>query len=276
MHSLVATTALLTTKRLLFRHPRAVAAATNMSLLLRSSNSSRRRFLSSSSIGNNVAAAKDALRRADCVCFDVDSTVLAEEGIDILADSLGVGKDVAALTAAAMGGAQTFDQALQERLNLMRPSRQDIADCLTNHPPVLSPGIQELVQALHNRNTHVHLVSGGFRLMIAPVAKTLQIAQEHVYANTILFDDDGNYAGFDDTEFTSRDEGKSVALRQLQNDFNFAHIVMVGDGMTDAQAKPPAVAFIGYGGVTVRPAVQTVADWYVTDLYELTKVVLEG
>ena len=47
---------------------------------------------------------------------------------------------------------------------------------------------------------------------------------------------------------------------------------MVGDGVTDMHAKPPADAFIGFGGVVVREKVRDGADWFVTDLSELLDV----
>lgn len=73
-------------------------------------------------------------------------------------------------------------------------------------------GVKELVSALHLNNIEVFLVSGGFRLMIEPVAEQLQIPLRNIYANTIYFDDAGNFAGFDDTELTSRDGGKAEAI----------------------------------------------------------------
>lgn len=45
----------------------------------------------------------------------------------------------------------------------------------------------------------------------------------------------------------------------------FPHAVMIGDGVTDMQAKPPAQLFIGFGGVVTREAVRTGADLFVTD-----------
>jgi hypothetical protein len=51
-----------------------------------------------STIGLDVPGAIDALRKADAVCFDVDSTVITEEGIDVLAEYLGKGEEVAAWT----------------------------------------------------------------------------------------------------------------------------------------------------------------------------------
>ena len=50
-------------------------------------------------------------------------------------------------------------------------------------------------------------------------------------------------------------------------------MVMVGDGATDAQAKPPANAFIGFGGAIERQAVKEKADWFVTDFADMTKIV---
>jgi phosphoserine phosphatase len=44
---------------------------------------------------------------------------------------------------------------------------------------------------------------------------------------------------------------------------------MFGDGATDMQARPPAEAFIGYGGVVVRDAVKIGADWFIMDFSEI-------
>ena len=46
-----------------------------------------------------------------------------------------------------------------------------------------------------------------------------------------------------------------------------------GDGATDAQAKPPANAFVGFGGVVTRDAVRAKADWFVYDFKEMTKII---
>jgi phosphoserine phosphatase len=228
----------------------------------------------SSLVGNKVALAMESLAAADCVCFDVDSTVVTEEGIDVLAAHLGKGEEVAALTASAMGGSIKFQDALQARLDLLQPSRAQIVDCLDQHALVLTPGVQTLVQALRAANKAVHLVSGGFRIMIEPVALQLKLdAVTHVTANQILFDDQGHYAGFDATEPTSQDMGKPRALQQLQEQFGYQTMVMIGDGATDAQAKPPATAFVGFGGIVVREKVVHASDWFVTDFDDITYIV---
>lgn len=226
--------------------------------------------------GKNIASAMEALAHADAVCFDVDSTVIQEEGIDVLAASLGKGEEVAAWTMKAMEGDTKFEDALAARLDIIKPSRQSILQCLDDHPLQLSPGVDRLVEVLMENGTDVYLVSGGFRIMIEPVAKTLAISKTNIYANTIFFDDNtdhGEYTGFCRDEPTSADMGKPKAVQKIMDEFGYKTVVMVGDGATDAQAKPPASAFIGFGGVAVRDAVREKACWYVHDFDAMINVV---
>jgi phosphoserine phosphatase len=235
---------------------------------------SSRHFAAAASV-SRAQEAKDVLLRAQAVCFDVDSTVITEEGIDVLADFTGSGEEVARLTAAAMGGSVKFEDALDARLNIIKPSKRAIASCIEERPFELSPGVAGLVNALQARGTSVYLVSGGFRLMIEPIARTLDIPEENIFANSIHFDDNGDYAGFDSNEFTSCDGGKPRTVAHLKERHGYDPVVMVGDGATDMQAKAPgsADAFIGFGGVAVRSAVKDGADWFVTDFEEMTAIV---
>jgi len=223
--------------------------------------------------GNNVEHAMTMLAKADAVCFDVDSTVIDEEGIDVLADTLGKGPEVAAWTVKAMDGNIKFEDALAARLEIIKPSQSDIASCLEKHPLRLSPGVDTLISALHARGTHVYLVSGGFRLMIEPVAEILGVNKDRIYANTILFSESGEYVGFDANEPTSADRGKPKALEMIKAKFGYKTMIMVGDGATDAQAKPPADAFIGFGGVITRQAVKEKACWFVKDFNAMIDIV---
>jgi phosphoserine phosphatase len=226
--------------------------------------------------GRNIESAMMALANADAVCFDVDSTVIQEEGIDVLADSLGKGEEVSAWTRKAMEGDTKFEDALAARLDIIQPSRASILKCLEDHPLELSPGVERLVELLMENGTDVYLVSGGFRIMIEPVAKTLCIAKDNIVANTIFFDEEtntGEYAGFCRDEPTSADMGKPKAVQMIKDEFGYKTVVMVGDGATDAQAKPPADAFIGFGGVAVRDAVREKACWFVHDFQGMIDVV---
>lgn len=164
-----------------------------------------------------------------------------------------------------MSGQVLFQDALQERLQLIQPSRQDIERLLAAHPPRLTPGVAEVVERLQARGTHVYLVSGGFRQMIYPVAALIRVPVHRVFANNLLFAPDGSYSGFDPEEPTSRDGGKPAVVQRLKDEHGYSPVVMIGDGATDMQARPPADAFIGFGGVVVREKVRQGADWFVTD-----------
>lgn len=227
-------------------------------------------------IGLDIPLAMSSLVQADAVCLDVDSTVINEEGIDVLGEFLGKHEEIAALTKAAMEGGMKFQDALAARLSLLEPSKQQIEACLAQHPLELTHGCGDFIATLHNKGKHVYLVSGGFRIMIEPVADLLKInPATNIVANTIFFQEDGTYAGFDDQEPTSADMGKPKALEQIQKLHNYECMVMIGDGATDAQAKPPAAAFIGFGGVVERQAVVDQSDWFVTEFGDLTRVLDE-
>ncbi|KAL8603481.1 hypothetical protein ACOMHN_038622 [Nucella lapillus] len=214
------------------------------------------------------AAVRAVWGKADAVCFDVDSTVCLDEGLDELAAFCGVGGEVRAWTQRAMGGTVTFREALSERLKILQPSLQQVQDFLASKPPQLSPGIEELIRLLHARKTAVFLVSGGFRQLIEPAARILNIPPENIFANRLLFEN-GRYSGFDPEEPTSESGGKPRVVALLKARHGFRTVVMIGDGATDLEAVPPADAFIGYGGNVVRASVQQNAAWFVRDFNDL-------
>lgn len=101
---------------------------------------------------------------------------------------------------------------------------------------------------------------------------------------------DGEYAGFDEDEPTSETGGKARAINVLREKHNYSPVVMIGDGVTDLEAKGPADVVIGFGGnvvcafssfvlllcmhltaalVEVRERVVQEADWYVRSFHEL-------
>ena len=225
-------------------------------------------------VGHVSSTARDVWKRSEVVCFDVDSTVCSSEGIDDLAAFLGKGEEVAAFTAKAMSGSVPFEEALAARLDILRPSRGQIETFLREDAPALTPGVATLVAALQAKGKDVYLVSGGFRVMIDPVADELGIPRRNVFANTILFDEGtGEYADFDAEEFTSRAGGKARAARHIKDLTGATVLAMVGDGATDLEARQPGGAdiFVGYGGIVRREAVLEQADWAVSDFDELTR-----
>jgi len=235
--------------------------------------------MNSASVGLQVNEAKSHFKNAKAVFFDVDSTVIQEEGIDVLANFANVKDAVEELTRKAMGGSVLFQDALTERLSLIQPSESLVQQCLQKHPFRLTPNVKRVIDLLHARGTHVFLVSGGFRQMINPIAAQLNIPSHRIFANNILFSaTTREYAGFDPNEPTSRDGGKKAVLSRLVELHGYTSAVMIGDGATDMQAKSlgAANAFIGFGGVVEREKVKEGADWFIYDFEDLVHLLLES
>ena len=211
-----------------------------------------------------VEAAKKALREASTVCFDVDSTVCIDEGLDELAAYCGVGKEVEDLTNQAMGGSMPFEVALQQRLDILRPSIEDIQSFIQRHPPQLSDGVAGFIDSLHGMGKDVYLISGGFKPIIEPVADLLSIDRERIFAVDLLFNAAGKFVKFDERGLTTRSGGKPKVI-ELLRERHGGPIVMIGDGATDCEAKEGGATVIGFGGNQVREAVVERSDWFVHD-----------
>ena len=226
-----------------------------------------------STVGTRVEHAKSCLTNADAVCFDVDSTVVTSEGIDDLAAYLGCGERVAELTAQAMGGSMPFHEALALRLSAMQPQKQQVVDMLEKEPLQLTPGVADLIAALHGASKDMYFVSGGFRSMIEPIATQCGVSHDRIYANTLLYNDDGTFKSHLDSEPTSRAGGKARVVADLKAKHGYKTVVMVGDGATDMEARDipgGADAFVGFGGIIVRDKVRDGADWFVLDMADMT------
>ena len=216
-----------------------------------------------------------ALLTCDAVCFDVDSTVITEEGIDVLAAHLGLGPAISELTASAMNGSIPFHTALAQRLDLLRPSLSAIQSCLQAHPLQLTPGFLLLLATLRRHGKRVFLITGGFLQMLYPaLLGALDVSVDDCYSNVLIFDERGEYLAFDATQPTSMSGGKGRAVAMIMSGGRgwVERVVMVGDGMTDVEARPPALCMIGYGGVVVREPVKQRCDWFITDWRELMHV----
>jgi len=199
------------------------------------------------------------------VFFDVDSTLVTIEGIDVLADG---NPEVAKLTAAAMNGEIPLDQVYGKRLEMIRPSKNRVERLGATYVQSLVDGATETIAALQDNGVMVHLVTAGIKQAILPLAKRLGISPRGIHAVALTFDADGNYADFDRSSFLTRSGGKELAVRDIRAR-SHGRAAFVGDGVSDLEAKPAVDLFIGFGGVVVRPRVKENADLYITRLSDL-------
>ncbi|XP_006615499.1 phosphoserine phosphatase isoform X1 [Apis dorsata] len=220
----------------------------------------------------NLNELRSIWKNADAITFDVDSTVIQEEGIDELAKFCGKENDVISLTNRAMQGDMTFRQSLEERLNIIKPNLMQIKQFLASRPIKLSPGIKTLITTLQNHKKQIFFISGGFHSLIAPIATSLNIPLENIFANKLKFYYTGEYAGFDENQPTAENGGKVKVIKYLKNKKKLKTIVHIGDGSTDLETTSIVDLFIGYGGNVIRENVKQQSLWYITDFNELITI----
>jgi phosphoserine phosphatase len=193
------------------------------------------------------------------VFFDVDSTLVTIEGIDVLA---GGNPEIVRLTDAAMNGEIPLDQVYGRRLEIIQPSRAAIDALGEQYVASMVDGAAETIGALRDGGAVIHLVTAGIAQAIEPLARSLGV--RNVHAVPLRFDAEGRYAGFDDRSLLTRSGGKELVVRSVLARSKGGS-AFVGDGMTDLEVKPVVSLFVGFGGVHERPRVRENAEVYVTE-----------
>jgi len=194
------------------------------------------------------------------IFFDVDSTLVTIEGIDVLAAG---NLEIVRLTVAAMNGELSVEEVYARRLEIIRPSRADIAALAERYRASIVDGAQETIAALQAAGANVQLVTAGVAQAIAPLAETLRIPARAVHAVALQFHDDGTYADFDRRSLFARSGGKELLVRAILSRSK-GRSAFIGDGVTDLETKPVVDLFIGFGGVQERARVRENAEVYVT------------
>ncbi len=196
----------------------------------------------------------------DVICFDCDSTLSKIEGIDELAGRVGLGEAMAKLTDAAMNGEVPLEAVYEQRLSLIRPDRDSI-DWLGNlYIERIVDGVKEVFETLSAQNKELHIISGGIRQAILPLAKCLGLSETQVHAVDIYFNEDGSYRDYDRNSPLARSGGKAEICKRLLK--SESSMVMIGDGKTDMEAKQAGAVVVGFGGVVDRQVVRELADFY--------------
>lgn len=197
------------------------------------------------------------------ICFDCDSTLSAVEGIDELARQSGAFEQVADLTNQAMNGEIALEDVYGKRLQLIQPDQQAIDRLAELYLAHMVAGVIDVMETLQQAGKEIHIISGGIRQAILPLAQRLNISEDQVHAVDILFDQQGRYQGFDQQSPLARNGGKAEICRQIVPPGKSA--VMIGDGNTDLEVKQAGVTVIGFGGVVARGQVRQQADYFVEE-----------
>ena len=177
------------------------------------------------------------------VMLDMDSTLIAQEVIDLLAAKAGMAKEVSAITEKAMAGEMDFAQSLQARVSLLAGLNESMLSAVRSEI-TLTQGAEKLIQTLHLKGHKVGVVSGGFIDVIEPILKELKI---DFYKANKLEIIDGKLTGKLEGVIIDRSAKLGALITFAKNEgIPMSQTVAIGDGANDLdmiQAAGLGIAF---------------------------------
>jgi phosphoserine phosphatase len=204
------------------------------------------------------------------IVFDVDSTLIQQEVIELLAARVGAQDAVAAITEAAMRGELDFAESLHQRVATLAGLPAEVLDEVSEEL-TLTPGARTTLRTLRRLGYYVGVVSGGFRQVIEPLAHELML--DFVAANQLEIVD-GKITGRVIGPIIDR-PGKAKALRDFAHQVGvpMAQTVAVGDGANDIDMLAAAGLGVAFNA---KPALREVADASLSHPYLDTVLFLLG
>ncbi|WP_197417644.1 phosphoserine phosphatase SerB [Mycobacterium sp. GA-2829] len=204
------------------------------------------------------------------IVFDVDSTLIQGEVIEMLAARAGAEAAVAEVTEAAMRGELDFAESLHRRVATLAGLPASVLDDVAEQIE-LTAGARTTLRTLRRLGYHCGIVSGGFRQVIEPLAHELMM--DYVAANELEIVD-GKLTGRVIGEVIDR-PGKAKALRNFaqQAGVPMEQTVAVGDGANDIDMLSAAGLGVAFNA---KPALREVADASLSHPYLDTVLFLLG
>lgn len=198
----------------------------------------------------DVSVQRESLeRRAKrLVVMDVDSTLIQDEVIDLLAEEAGCVDEMRAATELAMQGEMDFETSLRERVARLAGTPAEALDRARDRVR-LTPGARTFVRTLRRLGYEVALVSGGFQSIVEPLGRELGV--QHVHANHLEIAD-GVITGTIVGDVIDR-AGKARVLREIAAAQEIApeQTVAVGDGANDLDMLAAAGLGIAFNAKAV-------------------------
>ncbi len=183
------------------------------------------------------------------VVFDVDSTLINDEAIELLAARAGKREEVAEVTERAMRGELDFEASLRQRVLTLKGLNASVLEEVSRE---LSPtkGAKELIAAIHSRGGKAAAVSGGFIQLLAPVkeklgfdierANTLEVVDGKLTGQVIgkVIDRQAKADALSEwAELLAVDQSKTIAVGDGANDLGMMEIA----GLSVAFCAKPVV-----------------------------------
>lgn len=174
--------------------------------------------------------------------IDFDSTFIKSEGLEELAvivlknnpEKDQILAQIKELTQKGMAGEIPFSESLGLRISKIAPRKEDVEKLAQYLKKQISPSIARNKHFFKTYKDNIFIISGGFKEFILPVVKSYGIREDHIFANTFIFDSEGNYKGFDTKNPLAQDDGKVKLVQSFKLD---GDIYVIGDGYTDYKLK---------------------------------------
>jgi D-3-phosphoglycerate dehydrogenase len=208
--------------------------------------------------------------------FDFDSTLVQVESLPELArislrhhpersERL---REVERITELTATGKMSMVEGIARRIELASAHRKHVDSLVRVLRRSLTPSVKRNRFFFKNYRNQIYVLSNGFREFIAPVMETLGLASQHLFANSLLFDDRGYVVGFDSKNPLVHQDGKARVLRSLQL---VGECLVIGDGFSDVQIKEAGLAtrFYAFTENVRRESVVESADHVLPSLDEL-------
>ena len=210
--------------------------------------------------------------------FDCDSTLTAIEGIDELArfadqdefSSNRVAINIAALTKKAMEGDIPLELIYGQRLMAVNPTRSQVQQLASLYRERMIPDARQLIQALQSQEVQVFIVSGGLIEPVREFGSWLGIPRQNIFAVDLEYDQltghwwryweqpggqnpNANHLAVQPNPLTGT-RGKNRVIARIRA-LHPGRALMVGDGLSDLEARSDVDLFIGFGGAVYRKRV---------------------
>ncbi len=201
------------------------------------------------------------------VVFDVDSTLIEDEVIELLAEVAGKRAEVAAVTERAMAGELDFAESLIERVKTLAGLPSSVFESVFQQVTI-TQGAAQLIDAVHAAGGRVGAVSGGFSQVLTPLAEKLSLDFARANELEVI---DGVLTGRVVGKIIDRSEKKNALIEWARlAGFEIAQTVAVGDGANDLEMMQAAGLSIAFNA---KQIVRDQADLVIgkRDLFQLAE-----
>ena len=209
------------------------------------------------------------------IIIDFDSTFTKVEGLDELGrialaghkDKESIVAKIEEITEKGMTGQMKFAESLKERVAIIPANKKHLADLVEYLFSEISDSFERNKEFIKENAENILIVSSGFKEFIVPIVTSMGVLEENVYANTFLFDAEGNITGYDQSNLLSQDNGK---VKLLQNLDIQGEVYAIGDGYTDYQLRESGLVnkFFAFTENVERENVMSKADHIIPSLDE--------